>query len=232
MVAWVFQWHNFAMRTFFVGSDDCDGGQKEAPPSQSRPTPSIFSHVLAQRRRIFPRIQLGQPRLFYLWMIIFDLISFELLDKTGTVLLNSKMVNQFSTMTFPWFNSDSSIRIPCHRPPWPTSILEMMILMKQIIFYKGESNPILTPECFSKSKRSWVKAKRVQDSSQIPKPFGINFQTPYRKHNIHRESRGFGFFPIPTRAAPAGYPARLTIRVLCFLFLIVVYMSNQKLKSK
>ena len=93
--------------------------------------------------------------------------------------------------------------------------------MKQIIFYKGESNPILTPECFSKSKRSWVKAKRVQDSSQIPKPFGINFQTPYRKHNIHRESRGFGFSPIPTRAAPAGYPARLTIRVLCFLFLFV-----------
>ena len=52
MVVGVFQWPNFAMRTFFVGSDDCDGGQKEAP----RPSPSIFSHVLA-RGRIIPRIQ-------------------------------------------------------------------------------------------------------------------------------------------------------------------------------
>ena len=56
MVVGVFQWPNFAMRTFFVGSDDCDGGQKEAPPCRSRPSRSIFSHVLA-RGRIIPRIQ-------------------------------------------------------------------------------------------------------------------------------------------------------------------------------
>ena len=99
----------------FVASDDCTGGQKEVPPSRSEPSPSIFSHVLAQPRRIIPRIQLGLPRLFYLWMIIFNFIFFELLDKTGTVLLNSKMVNQFSAMTFPT-GLDS---IPTHQLEFP-----------------------------------------------------------------------------------------------------------------
>ena len=77
MFFWVFQWPKFAMRTFFVGSDDWDGGQKESPPSQTRPTPSIFSHVLA-RQRIIPRIQ---PRL----SDILDCHAFSTLDVVQVV---------------------------------------------------------------------------------------------------------------------------------------------------
>ena len=68
-------------------------------------------------------------------MIIFNFIFFELLDKTGTVLLNSKMVNQFSAMTFPT-GLDS---IPTHQLEFPVIVDDSSTTMAY--FHIGDDDP-------------------------------------------------------------------------------------------